>query len=84
MDSSQEIMSIFEKFIKATSTDQRQKDDDTVRFGEFGLIPQNINTQNMVIETQFRTLEDFAKGYNVLKTCLETNNIFTRKNDTGS
>lgn len=70
-------MQIFENFLKATSTERQNLTEDAIVMpGHVGSIPKITMTQNIMIDSQFKFLEDYANGYNVLKTCIETNSLF--------
>jgi len=72
-------MGLFEKFVSASSTEHHdQVSDEMVLPNTIGSIPKLTNTQNIMINSQFRSLEDFIEGYNVLKTCLETSSMFKK------
>ena len=75
----QELMQIFETFLDANAVEmQNPTEDALVLPNTVSTIPKSTKTQNILIDSQFKNLEEYAKGYNVLKTCIETSAVFKK------
>ncbi|CAI2366319.1 unnamed protein product [Moneuplotes crassus] len=80
-ENSNELVSIFESFIRATDLQMGVKGQPAFLPGKVGRIPRVSPKQDLLINTQFKNLENFVQEYNVLKTCIETNKTFKDKLD---
>lgn len=77
--SNKELMKIFETFLRATATTKQSDIEDAIVMpNTISSIPKCTKTQDLMIDSQFKSLEDYAKGYNVLQTCLETSSFFKK------
>ena len=79
---SNELMGILDNFIEATSHESQVSLLNTgITKGYMGKTSHLNPSHTFMIDSQFKNLEDYAKGYNVLKTCFETTSIFREKID---
>jgi hypothetical protein len=72
-------MELFERFVSSSLPEKQPQIEDAMVLPQtIGSIPRSTHTQNIMIDSQFKSLEDFINNYDVSKMCLETSGMFKK------
>lgn len=78
-DNTTELVSIFDSFLRSTDLQFSQGEDNTDNLGKIGKIPKITPTTELLINSQFKNLENYLEEYNTLKSSVVTNKLFKEK-----